>query len=179
MIPFLGLNAQGILELDADTMYCITINYFSNADKEPETHTFLLPIHENCYVNISNHDTLIKSMSISAYSISDLYFSLFPMIKASFPDSSLAFQKDSFNSSITKWVHFNLKSNESKKFYTKNDDFFIIHIAKVIAIAKHNVNGFPLAISIIKDIIPVSLSDDCIKDNLMIISESVLHDIEY
>lgn len=175
MIPLLG-NAQSVLELDADTVFCITINYFHNVDKEPETYTFLLPIHENCHLNISNHDTLIKSLSIRAYHISDFYFSLFPMIKSSFPDSSLTFQKNSYNSSITKWIHYNLESNNSKKFYTKTKDFFIINIAMVIAITKHNVNGFPLALGIIKDIVPVSLSDNCIKDDLMVISETLMHE---
>ena len=96
------------------------------------------------------------------------------MIKASFPDSSLIFQKESFNSSITKWINYNIEVNNGKEFYTKNNDSFTIAIAKVIAIAKHNVNGFPQALSIIKDIIPVSLIDNCIRDGMMVISEMVL-----
>ena len=99
------------------------------------------------------------------------------MIEASFPDSSFTFRKESYNNSISKWLYYNIKNGNSKELYTKTDDVFIITIAKIMAIMKHNVNGFPLAISIIKDIVPVSLSDNCIKDDIMVLSKTVLHEI--
>ena len=177
MISFLRLNAQNALEINVDTIFCITIHYYQNNNYEPELYTFLLPVHEKCHVNISNHDTFIKSINTEAYPISDLYFSLFDMVKTSFPDSSLTFQKESFNSSIAKWIHYNIEANNSTEFYTKNNELFVISIAKVIAITKHNVKGFPLALSIIKDIVPVLISDTCIKDDMMVISETVLYEM--
>lgn len=174
-IPFFQLNAQNTLETNVDTVFCITINYIQNNNNEPELYTFLLPVHEKSYVNISNHETFIRSMNTEKYLISDLYFSLFPMIKASFPDSSLVFQKSLFDSSFAKWLQYDIESSNSSEFHTRNNDLIIIAIAKVIAVTKHNVNGFPLALSIIKDIVPVSLSDNCIKDDMMVISETVLY----
>jgi len=95
------------------------------------------------------------------------------MIKASFPDSSLAFQIEVYNGSFYKWMlyTYNMKSSNSKKFYIKNNDSFIISIDKIIAITKHNVNGFPLAVCIIKDIVSVSLNDNCIKENVIVLSK--------
>lgn len=177
MISFLRLNAQNALEINVDTVFCISINYFQNNNNEPESYTFLLPVHEKCHVNISNHDTFISSINTEAYPISDLYFSLFQMIKASFPDSSLSFQKEAFNSSFTKWIHYNLEASNSTEFYTKNNEIFTIAIAKVVAVTKHNVTGFPLALSIIKDIVPVLISDNCIRDDMMVISETVLYEM--
>lgn len=177
MTSLLGLNAQKVSGLDIDTVYCITINYFYNDHREPQTYTFLLPVHDTCYVNLSSHDTLIESLNHGTYPISDFFFSLFPMIEASFPDSSFTFRKESYNNSISKWLYYNIKNGNSKELYTKTDDVFIITIAKIMAIMKHNVNGFPLAISIIKDIVPVSLSDNCIKDDIMVLSKIVLHEI--
>lgn len=177
MISFLRLNAQNALEINVDTVFCISINYFQNNNNEPELYTFLLPVHEKCHVNISNHDTFISSINTEAYPISDLYFSLFQMIKASFPDSSLSFQKEAFSSSFTKWIHYNLEATKSTEFYTKSNEFFTIAIAKVIAVTKHNVTGFPLALSIIKDIVPVLISDNCIRDDMMVISETFLYEM--
>ena len=174
MIPFLGLNAQNVVEINTDTVFCISIIYFyNNNQNEPESYTFLLPVHEKCCVNISNHDTFFKTINIGTYSISNPIASLYPMIKASFPDSSSSFQKESYNSSMIKWLHYSIEANNGKGFYTKNNDYFIIAIAKIIAITKKNVNGFPFALGVIKDILPVSLNDNCIKDDLMIISEKL------
>lgn len=177
IIPFLGLNAQSVSELDVDTVFCVTVHYFINDHAEPETHTSLLPIHETCYLNITNHDTLIKSLNKGAYPVGDFFFSLFPMIKASFPDSSEVFQKVVYDESLSRWLHYNIKRGAGEKFYTKTGDLFIITIAKVMAITKHNVNGFPLAVGLIKDVVPVSLNDNCIKDEMIVISETVLHEM--
>ena len=67
MISFLRLNAQNALEINVDTVFCISINYFQNNNNEPELYTFLLPVHEKCHVNISNHDTFISSINTEAY----------------------------------------------------------------------------------------------------------------
>lgn len=176
MISFLRLNAQNTLEINVDTVFCITINYYQNNNYEPELYTFLLPVHEKCHVNISNHDTFISSLNTEAYPISDLYFSLFRMIKASFPDSSLSFQVEVYESGFLKWYNYNLEANRTD-FYTKNNEMFRISIAKVIAVTKHNVTGFPLALSIIKDVVPVFISDNCIRDDMMVISETVLYEM--
>lgn len=45
MISFLRLNAQNALEINVDTVFCISINYFQNNNNEPELYTFLLPVH--------------------------------------------------------------------------------------------------------------------------------------
>lgn len=182
MISFLRLNAQNTLEINVDTVFCISILYYQNNNYEPDWYTFLLPVHEKCHVNISNHDTFISSLNTEAYLISDLYFSLFRMIKASFPDSSLSFQVEVWESSFLKWYNYNVEARNStdcyaKNFYTKNNEMFRISIAKVIAVTKHNVTGFPLALSIIKDVVPVFISDNCIRDDMMVISETVLYEM--
>lgn len=177
MISFLRLNAQNTLEINVDTVFCISILYYQNNNYEPDWYTFLLPVHEKCHVNISNHDTFISSLNTEAYPISDLYFSLFPMIKASFPDSSLSFQVEVWESSYLKWYNYNVEARNSTDFYTKNNEMFRISIAKVIAVTKHNVTGFPLALSIIKDVVPVCISDNCIRDDMMVISETVLYEM--
>ena len=175
IISFLGLDAQCVsgLDPDFDTLFCITIHCYHNDKAEPDTYTFLSPLHDDYYLDISNHDTLLKSLKKITYPISDFFFSLYPMIKASFPDSSLAFQESVFYSNLSKWIYYNsqMSMSTSRKFHTKTEDYYIINVAKVMAITKQNINGFPLAISIIKDIVSVSLNNNCIMENLIVLSK--------
>jgi hypothetical protein len=137
-----------------------------------------MSIQEGCHLDLSNHDSLYNSLYKETLAISDLFFSSFDMVKASFPDSTLNFQKETYNNNILKWLYYNSQISIRHKYFTETGDCFIMTVAKIIAVTKQGVGGFPVAIGIIKDVIPVCLNDDCINGNVMELSKDCLSEIK-
>ena len=73
------------------------------------------------------------------------------------------------------WAYDTTVIDADLKFITETNDYVIISIQKFIAYTKQNINGYSLALGVIKEVIPIYLNYTCIKDKGMVLSKECFY----
>ena len=187
MIPLLELEAQHLLDLASDTIFCISIYYNQNNDYPDERYLFFMKEYDDCHVNLSNPDSLnesiCKGVKNGTYHLVDLEsgilsLAFLKMTTGVFSDSSLCIQREAYNicySTWMSWAYDTTAIDADLKFITETNDYVIISIQKFIAYTKQNINGYSLALGVIKEVIPIYLNYTCIKDKGMVLSKECFY----
>lgn len=174
----------GEQDYSLDSFYCISVAWYRYGHVEPVD--AILPVHNQCSLNLSNLNSLKASIQETAYPILtfDSYLTL--MISIAYPDS---LRSKMYDINFRKLLEYNLSVSEdsdlSIDYFNQIGDSFRIWISMIIGLVKWNLedqipiknpgrNKYPIIFSEIKEIIPLYLDWHMDSTETIIVSEKTL-----
>ena len=159
-----------------DSMYYVTAYYYKDSISEPLCKTFLVPVTNECIIDMTDQDAFSESVQREAYPMGCLMTGIYQMSKQSMSQCDSTCQKRLLDNNMELWLKYVLSDTSRVQIDQANGSSLIISVALLKSRFEIEEKTGDVKAGRIESFVPLVVDSECVVANgHVLLRRSCLH----